>query len=454
MKDEPKRTVSRRGFMGAAASTALALTVVPSRVLGQDAPGNKLNIAAIGAGGRGWANLRRVAGENVVALCDVDLEQGKKGIDAFPDAKIYRDFRVMLDEMDKDIDAVIVATPDHTHYVAVMAAIERGKHVYCEKPLAHSLYETRTITEAARMHKVVTQMGNQGHSSDEIRLCCEAIWDGAIGEVREVHAWSNRPHEGFSFPVAMRRPEDTPPVPETLNWDLWLGPGAYRPYHPAYCPRYWRGWLDFGTGALGDYGCHTLDPAFWALKLGAPTSVEANTTHFEEELAAETYPVASIIRYEFPARGDLPPVKLTWFDGGLLPPRPEAHPQHKGFGGNGAFIIGDKGVIMHGSHGAGGCKILPDHKLEEHEPPPRALERVEGGKDGHQQDWVRACKDGKPASGSFDYGGPLTEVVMLGVIAMRLKDQKLLWDAESMEFTNSDEATTLVKPTYREGWTL
>ena len=450
MTETVKKAVSRRAFVGAATSAAFACTIVPGRLLGKDAPSNKLNIGVIGVGGRGRANLKGVADENVVALCDVDLQRAKDSIKNHPQAKGYRDFRVMLDEMDKGIDAVIVATPDHTHYVAAMAAIERGKHVYCEKPLAHSIYEVRMLTEAARKHQVATQMGNQGHSSENIRLCCEAVAGGAIGDVREVHAWSDRPSGGYAFPVAMRRPTETPPVPETLNWDLWLGPAQYRPYHPAYVPIYWRGWLDFGTGALGDMGCHILDPAFWALRLGSPSSVEANTTHYEEEVAAETYPVASIVRYEFPARGDMPPVKLTWFDGGMLPPRPDGLGPQKGLGGNGSFIIGDKGVIMHGSHGAGGCKILPETKLEDLEGLPRTVERVEG----HHQDWIHACKGGKPASSNFDYGGPLTEMVLLGVVATRIKDKKLLWDAERMEFTNSAEANQLVKPAYRDGWSL
>ena len=480
MKEEIKKTISRRTFMGTAASTAFAFNVVPSRVsaghlsaLGKGAPSNKLNIASIGVGGRGGSNLRSVESENIVALCDADMERAKNGVNKNPRAKVYRDFRVMFDEMERDIDAVIVATPDHTHYVAVMAAMERGKHVYCEKPLAHSIYEVRKLTEAARKYKVATQMGNQGHSSEYIRLCCEWIWDGAIGDVREVYAWSDRPMGGYPFPSGLPRPKDTPPVPDALNWDLWLGPVKYRPYHPIYAPTYWRGWLDFGTGALGDMGCHILDPAFWALKLGSPVSVEANTSYnpnpefwmsclgssknpkeeipkYLEELRRETYPVASIVRYEFPARGNMPPVKLTWFDGGILPPRLEG--MEKGHGGNGALIIGDKGVIRHGSHGASGCRIIPESKMRLYlrRLPPKTIKRVKD----HHQDWIDACKGGDPASSNFDYGGPLTEMVLLGVIAMRVKDTKLLWDSENMRFTNSEEANRLVKPSYHNGWTL
>ena len=475
MKEEVQKTMSRRAFMGATASTAFAFSIVPGKVLGKDAPSNKLNIAVIGASGRGGANLRGVQSENIVALCDVDMERAKNNIRKNSTAKVYRDFRVMFDKMEKDIDAVIVSTPDHTHAVAAMAAIQRGKHVYCEKPLAHSIYEVRKLTEAARKYKVATQMGNQGHSSEHIRLCCEWIADGAIGDVREVHAWSNRPMGGYAFPSGLPRPKDTPPVPDTLDWDLWLGPVQYRPYHPIYAPIYWRGWLDFGTGALGDMGCHIMDPAFWALKLGSPVSVEANTSYnpnpelwmsclaaskspkseipkYLDELRKETYPVASIVHYEFGTRGKMPPVKLTWFDGGMLPPRPAGHVQNKGLGGNGAFIIGDKGVIRHGSHGANGCRIIPESKMKEYLPklPPKTIKRVKG----HHKDWLDACKGGDPASSNFDYGGPLTEMVLLGTIAMRFRDEKLLWDSDKMEFTNSKRANEFIKPTYRQGWSL
>jgi len=473
MKKEVRKTMSRRAFMQAASSTAFAFSVVPGRVLGKNAPSKKLNIAIIGASGRGGSNLRGVQTENIVALCDVDLERAKNSIRKNAGAKLFRDFRVMFDKMEKDIDAVVVSTPDHTHAVAVMAAMKRGKHVYCEKPLAHSIYEVRKLTEAARKYKVATQMGNQGHSSEHIRLCCEWIADGAIGDVREVHTWSDRPMGGYAFPSGLPRPKDTPPVPDTLNWDLWLGPAQYRPYHPIYAPIYWRGWLDFGTGALGDMGCHIIDPAFWALNLGSPTSVEANVSYnpnpefwmstlarggspneeipgYLDELRKETYPVASIVRYEFGARGKMPPVKLTWFDGGMLPPRQEG--MIKGHGGNGAFIIGDKGVIRHGSHGAGGCRIIPESKMKEYLPkrPPKTIKRVKG----HHQDWLDACKGGDPASSNFDYGGPLTEMVLLGTIAMRFRENKLLWDSEKMEFTNNKKANELINPPYRKGWSL
>ncbi len=298
-----------------------------------------------------------------------------KVFDKFPNAKKYKDFRVMLDKEDKNIDGVIIATPDHTHGVVGMACIQHGKHVYLQKPLAHSIYEVRKLTEAAREAKVQTQMGNQGHSSDEIRMLWEWIADGAIGPVHEVYAWSDRPVGGdpwSDFPI-MARPKETPEVPKTLDWDLWLGPVQYRPYHPIYHPMSWRGWWDFGTGALGDMGCHILDPAFWVLKLGQPTRVEATTTHYQPEVASETYPRAAIIRYEFPARGDMPPVKLTWSDGRLMPPRPRDLEPGRRLDGNGALLIGEKGTIMHGSHGAGGVRIIPETKMKAYKRPEKTI---------------------------------------------------------------------------------
>ncbi|MDH4240032.1 MAG: Gfo/Idh/MocA family oxidoreductase, partial [Phycisphaerae bacterium] len=312
---QKERKLSRRDFMGGAAAVA-AFTIVPRHVLGganNVAPSGKLNIAAIGSGGMGGGNINACRGENIVALCDVDDERAKDTYKRFPNAKKWKDFREMLDKQ-KDIDAVIVATPDHTHAVAAMAAMRRGKHVYVQKPLTRTVFEARTLTEAARKYKVATQMGNQGHSGEGVRLICEWIWDGAIGPVREVNAWTNRP----IWPQGIDRPGDTPKVPDTLDWDLWLGPAPNRPYHPAYLPFAWRGWWDFGCGALGDMACHLLDPVFSALKLGYPDSVEACATKVNNE----TFPLASIVRYEFPARGDMPPVKLNWYDGGMKPPRP------------------------------------------------------------------------------------------------------------------------------------
>jgi predicted dehydrogenase len=429
----------------------------------------------VGIAGRGRVHCKNkeLQGENMVALCDVDSgERVAEAIESFPKAMRYKDYRVMLDK-EKDLDAVIVSTPDHTHYVVAMEAMKRGKHVYCEKPLAHSLYEVRKLTEAARKYKVQTQMGNQGHSDEYIRLLHEWVDDGAIGEVTKVEAWSDRPMGGYPFPGALPAPKDGPAVPDTLDWDLWLGPAQERSYHPLYAPIFWRGWLDFGTGALGDMGCHILDPSFWALDLVAPESVEANVSYnpdpgfwndcfangimphtrineYIEMLRGHMYPSASIVRYKFPARGEKPAVELTWYDGGLLPPTPEELDMGRTLGTNGAILSGETGKIMHGSHGARGARIIPEAQMKAYELPAKTIKRVKS----HHGDWINACKGGDAASSSFDYGGALTEMVLLGTIAMQVPNKKLLWDSEKLRFANSDEANALVKPTYREGWSL
>lgn len=450
MKEQQKP--SRRTFLKASTAAAFAFHFVPSRLLGQDAPSNKLNIAGIGVGGMGAGNLERCESENIVALCDVDSEYAAKTFNKYPNATVYTDYRELFDN-EKDIDAVVIATPDHTHAVITMEAMQLGKHVYCQKPLTHTVFEARKITEAARYYGVQTQMGNQGHSSESIRLLKEWLADGAIGDVREVHAWTDRPVGGdpWSTFAVRAKPTETPPVPESLDWDLWLGPVEYRPYHPAYHPTKWRAWLDFGTGAMGDMGCHILDPAFWALDLGAPRVVQATSTHWEPEVASQTFPRASIVRMEFPARGNRPPVHMTWYDGRLMPPIPPDFEPGRKLPASGAFLIGDNGVILHGSHGAGGMRIVPESKMKAYTPPPKTLPRVNTT---HEGDWIRACKDGNPASSTFDYGGPLTEMALLGMIAIRVKDTRLEWDAENLRFTNNDQANELLHINYREGWSL
>ena len=449
-----KKQISRRKFLKAT-TVAAAFVIVPRHVLGGPAhtpPSEKLNIAGIGVGGMGGSNLRQCENENIVALCDVDSNYAAKTFKRYPKAKVHKDYRVMFDKQ-KDFDAVVIATPDHTHAVITMAAMKTGKHVYCQKPLTHTVYEARKVTEGARKYKVQTQMGNQGHSSEQIRLLKEWLADGAIGNVTQVYAWTDRPVGGdpWSDFAVRARPTDTPPVPESLDWDLWLGPVSYRPYHPEYHPTKWRAWLDFGTGALGDMGCHIIDPAFWALDLGAPESIEATSTHWQKEVSSETFPRASIVRYKFPARGSRPPVKLTWYDGRLLPPIPDELEEGRKIPGSGAFIIGDKGCILHGSHGASGLRIVPETKMREYKRPEKAIPRVNNS---HEGDWLRACKDGKPASSNFEYGGALTETVLLGMIAIRVKDQKLQWDAENLKFRNNDAANELLHIGYRDGWHL
>jgi predicted dehydrogenase len=310
------------------------------------------------------------------------------------------------------------------------------------------VWEARKVAEAAREHKVVTQMGNQGQASEETRRLSEYVWAGVIGPVREAHIWTDRPSQGLFreyWPQGVDRPKDTPPTPDNLDWDLWLGPAPYRPYHPAYLPFRWRGWWDFGTGALGDIGCHAFDPVFRALKLGHPISVEASSTRVNEE----TYPLASMVTYHFPARGEMPPVKLTWYDGGLRPPRPEGLPEGDLMGDNGRLLVGDKGFLL-------GNRIYPESRRNEVGEVPKTIPRSVG----HYQEWAEACKGGKPAGSNFNWAGPLAEVVLLGNIALRvhvrelLTRKKLLWDPETMKIANLPEANEYIRRQYREGWTL
>ena len=466
--------ITRRKFLGGAAATAAAFTIVPRHVLGGTGftpPSEKLNVAGIGVGSRsiGAVNIDNIAGivrdrdvnvtdrtgENIVALCDVDDRYAARTFKRYPKAKKYRDFRRML-EKQKDIDAVVIATPDHTHAVIAMMAIKMGKHVYCQKPLTRTVYEARMLTEAAKEHKVATQMGNQGHSGEGLRLICEWIWDGAIGPVREVHAWTDRP----TWPQGIPRPRDKPPVPSSLDWDLWLGPAPYRPYHPVYHPNGWRGWWDFGGGALGDIACHIFDFVFAALKLKYPISVEASCSTYVsldklwrgKVKNTETYPRASIVHYSFDAREGMPPVKIHWYDGGLMPERPQELEPGRRLPDNGFLFVGDKGKMTAGQYS--GPRIIPEEKMREYKRPPKTLERIPRGENGHESDWLRACKDGKPAGSNFDYSGPLTETVVTGNLAIRNPGKKLNWDGQNMKVTNLPEANEFVHPQYREGWSL
>ena len=449
------KTMDRRSFLAGSAMIGSSAMLISRSVLGgagYSAPSDKLNIAGVGIGGMGGADLQEMETENIVALCDVDWDYAAPRFERYPKARRYKDFREMLDKQ-KDIEAVVIGTPDHTHAVVAMAAIKAGKHVYVEKPMAYCIEEARALRAAAREAKVATQMGNQGHAEESIRLLCEWIWDGAIGPVREVHAWTPHP----VWPQGLDRPTDTPPAPPNLDWDLWLGPAPARPYHPVYHPAQWRGWWDFGTGGLGDMGCHILDSTFWALKLGAPESVQASCSIFvpkglnwDKKLNTESYPQASIVRYRFPARGDMPPVKLTWYDGGLMPERPEELEPGRKMGDTygGVVYIGDKGKILTGSHGARALRIIPESKMEAYQRPPKSLPRSIG----HRAEWIAACKgQGTPGS-NFEYAAPLTELVLLGNVALRLWDQKLEWNGE--KFTNSEEANRYLGRQYRKGWSL
>lgn len=434
--------LSRRAFIKNSGLIATGAIILPSKVIsgmGYTPPSDQLNIAGIGVGGIGRHNLRNMNTQNIVALCDIDWKYAGNTFNDYPNARKYKDYRKMMDEMDNDIDAVVIATPDHTHYVSARDAMQAGKHVYLQKPLTHSVYESRMLTKLARETGVATQMGNQGNSGDGIRLLCEWIWNGEIGEVNEVHAWTNRP----IWPQGLERPVETPSLPPTIAWDLFIGPAPWRPYHPAYTPWNWRAWWDFGTGALGDMGCHIIDPVFKAMELGHPTSFEASSTQVNTESA----PISGKVSYYFPERPKkgkikMPALKFTWYDGGLLPDRPEGIPEGKilGDNGGGAMFIGTKGTLICSTYARDPYIIG-----RENDPPKVAAElrRVEKAMDGgHEMDWVRACKEDKgsrtEASSNFGYSGPLNEVVVMGNLAVRLQDlkRKLEWDGEAMKIKN------------------
>jgi predicted dehydrogenase len=432
--------ISRQEFLKASGTLAAGFTILPSSVisgLGHKAPSDKLNIAGIGVGGMGRANLHNMQSENIVALCDVDLKYAAKTFNDYPDAQVFEDYRKMFDEMGDEIDAVVIATPDHTHYVTAAEAMRREKHVYVQKPLTHSVYEARKLKEIARETGVVTQMGNQGNSADGIRKICEWIWNGEIGEVEEVHAWTNRP----IWPQGLERPTETPSTPPTLNWDMFIGPAPWRPYHPSYTPWNWRGRWDYGTGALGDMGCHIVDPVFKALQLGNPDTIEGSSTLLNTESA----PVAEKVIYHFPRRPkkdnvEMPPVKFTWYDGGLMPERPEGIPEGKimGDSGGGAMFVGSKGTLICSTY------ALDPYIIGRENNPPQVSESFrripEAMSGGHEMDWVQAVKEDEPErpSSNFEYASPLTEVVLMGNLAVRLQDLKrtLQWDGENMEITN------------------
>ena len=449
---------SRRKFLGASATAAAGLMVVPRHVIGatqkKKAPSDTLNIACVGVGGMGFSDTRGVRSENIVALCDVDdemvanlirsedLEPAEKAM--YEKVAKYRDFRRML-EKEKGIDAITVTTPDHNHAVIAMAAIKLGKHVYVQKPLTHTIKEARLLAKAAKEAKVVTQMGNQGHSKEGARLICEWIWDGAIGDVFEVHCWTDRP----IWPQGVDAPMEIPSVPSTLDWDVWLGPAPFRPYHPAYHPFKWRGLWDFGTGALGDMGAHIMDQPFWALKLKSPISVQASSTVFTKDYA----PRAEVVIYEFAAREGMGPLTLTWWDGGLMMPRPaELEPgRMMGDEGGGCLFRGTKGLLMCSTYGEN-PRLIPETRMQEYKRPEKTIPRSPG----IREEWIEAIKKGTKSTTDFSYSGPLTETMLLANVAVRLKDKnmKLLWDGEKMEFTNLPEANELLHFEYRPGWSL
>ena len=397
-------------------------------------PNEKLHVAGIGVGGQGGWDIGECASENIVALCDVDDRRAADSFARFGKAKRFRDFRKMLDQMEEQIDAVVIGTPDHTHAPPAVMAMRMGKHCYCEKPLAHCVHEVRTMIELAEKDKLATQMGTQIHAQSNYRRVVELVQCGAIGPVGEVHVWHPVAYGGGD------RPKETPPVPPELDWDLWLGPAPYRPYHPCYLPGAWRSWWDFGTGGLGDFGCHYMDLPFWALGLRHPTTVEAEGPPVHPE---QTSP-GLIIRYEFPARGDLPPVKMTWYDGGKCPSF-LAEREIPDWGAA-VLFIGQKGMLLadYGRH-----QLLPEAQYAGFQrPAPTIPDSI-----GHHAEWIRACKTGEPTTCNFDYSGTLAEAVLLGTVAHRV-GRKLQWDPVQLKAVGCPEAYHFIRKTYREGWKL
>ena len=501
-------SVSRREFIRATAATAAGVTIVPRHVLGGQgtpAPSDRLNIAGVGVGGMGRSNLINLASENIVALCDVDWGYANRGFERlatdisraedsrppasategqrqraaarlegmrrlkeqWPRATQYTDFREML-ERQKDIDAVLVATADHTHAVIAMAAMSLGKHVYVQKPLTWSVFEARALAKKAAETRVATQMGNQGHSFDDARTVIEYVQGGAIGEVREVHVWTNRPlaywPQGIPRPAPLTAPPDESrwnmaavnarfahalvgnhPLPDSVAWDLFVGPAPMVEYHPLYHPHHWRGWVEFGMGALGDMGAHLIDHPYWALDLGFPATIETVSTPFNKA----SYPTATTTYYEFPARGGKPPVKLTWYDGGLKPPRPEELGEEALKEEGGVLFVGSKGKLLHDTYGMN-PRLLPASLHESVGTPAVTLPRIAAT---HEMNWVEAAKGQTEPSCPFSYASRLTEAMLLGVVALRA-GTKLHYDGEQMRITNVPGANDLLTREYRKGWAL
>lgn len=499
-----EKALTRRGFVKRATGSALGAMIVPRHVLGgsgSPAPSDRLNIAVVGAGGQGASDTVELAGagENIVALADVDFDyvdqtvarrvQGRGGTpsaayaqlqEAYSRAKRYSDFRRML-EQEKGIDAVLVATPDHTHAVVAKAAMELGKHVYVEKPLTYTVHEARVLRETAARTGVVTQMGNQGHSTSDARRINEWIQAGVIGPVHQVYVWTNRPiwpqgvprpAPGVSVPDGERWTQkrisaqlaaamwNHPDPPSSLNWDLFLGPAPEVAYHPIYHPFNWRGWVDWGTGALGDMGAHLIDHPYWALELTYPTSVEATSTPFglDPEGNPASYPLATQVVYRFPERGSQPPVTLIWNDGGLMPPRPEALPDDVPLDrGGGVIFVGEKGILMHETYGRN-PRLFPEALHQVAARVPERYPRLE--KEGEEQVrhrviWAQAAKGQGKASCPFDYAGPLTEVMLLGNVALRTgQGQRIYYDGKMGRVTSPAEANQYLHRQARQGWSL
>jgi len=473
-KIKKENTLSRRDFVNKTLAASAAFTIVPSFAvsgLGHVAPSDKLNIAGIGVGGMGLANLKNLESQNIVGLCDVDWKYAKGAFDRYPNAKKYWDWRKMYDEIGDEIDAVVIATADHTHAITAAHAMTMGKHVYLQKPLTHSVYESRLLTKLADKHKVATQMGNQGASGAGVAETCEILWSGAIGDVTKVESFTDRP----IWPQGLNTPEKADLIPDTLNWDLFTGPARMRPFNEVYHPWNWRGWWDYGTGALGDMACHILHPVFEGLKLGYPTKVQASSSL----LLNDSAPVAQAAKLTFPSRGkqgkmDLKEVDVHWYDGGIKPELPDNWPSGKNpnKSGGGTFFYGTKDILHVGCYGVQ-PELLSGKKITASKTERRVEEEIglSWGKGAHEMDWVRACKESaenrKPTTSDFAEAGPFNEMVVMGVLAVRLQalNKVLEWDGEKMEFTNigaDEKVRTVIKdgfkihdghPTFNKDWT-
>ena len=449
MRPTFSQNYSRRSFIGTSASAAFAFTFLPSRVFGAN---DRLRIAGVGVGGKGSGDIDQ-AGTlgDVVALCDCDDTKLDAKLKKFPGARTFHDFRKMFDAMEGKVDAVTISTPDNTHAVAAALAIKRGIHVYVQKPMTHDVWEARWLRDLSRKHKVATQMGNQGTAENGLRRGVEVIRAGAIGPVREIHVWTNRP-VWPQAPSVIARPADRPAIPSTVHWEQFIGPAPMRPYHPSYHPFAWRGCWDFGTGALGDMGCHTANLPFMALKLEHPTALRAES----ETLNRETYPGWATVHYEFPARGDMPAVKMTWYEGKLpdgkknLPPLDLFHGEKPS--DSGSLMVGDKGVMYSPSDYGANWKLLPGDRFAEMPNPTPMLARNGKGDQGMKDEWVAAIRGGPKAFSNFEYSSLLTETVLLGNVAIRA-GVPLVWDGPKFRFTSGGrEATKFLRRDYRRGW--
>lgn len=448
-----KDGLTRRAFLAATTTTAAAVMgyarandarVVPRKI----SPNEKINVAGVGVGGKGMGDISSCRHENIVALCDPDRERAAEAFYRYPNAKQYADYRKMFDEMGDDIDACTISTPDHSHAPAAYIAMNMGIHLYVQKPLTHTIAEARLLSNLARETGVITQMGNQGHCHNGVRELCEMIWSGAIGDVTEAHIWTNRP----IWPQGITEMLPEEPIPDHLDYDLWIGPAPMRPYNKGYVPWNWRAWWDFGCGAIGDMACHIMDPAFWSLKLIEAKSYTVQVVE-QEGMNPQTGPLSSIIRFEFPARGAMPPVTAYWYDGPNEPARPEGVPadQKLGDGNNGSMFIGTDGILTAGEYG-GEPRLLPDEKMADYTKPDPIIPRIP--RENPYRNWLDCIRSGEQPASNFSYAGPLTEVANMGNVALHSGDKKLEIDVENMRVANDPDANVLLTKEYRAGWEL